>query len=288
MNSRNLLNLALALLLAGLIALVVFEPGKEEAAAPQKLFAQAPGPVQHIVIEQTGRASIDLQRDANSGEWQMTAPLQAPANRERIKQLLGLLTTTSHARYAADADNLAQFHLSDPALTIRLDDTVLRFGTTDALKGQRYLQLGDSVHLITDRYSHLVRGAVTQLLSPMLLPAGSHLSALNLPGIRLQLVDNVWQLDGKAGEISADRIQQLLDEWQHARALEVDRADATATAPETVELRFDPQTPALRLGLLRNDTEIIFIRPDLGLRYHFGRETGERLLKLPDAKSAQD
>jgi hypothetical protein len=286
MSSRNLLNLALALLLAGLIALVVYEPGKEVAEVPQKLFKQ-PATVQQIVIEQAGRDAFKLQRSASTGDWQMTAPLKAPANSARIEQLLEVQNATSHARYAATADLLAQFHLRDPALIIRLDNTVLRFGTTDALKGHRYLQLGDTVHLITDRYSHLVRGELTQLLSPRLLPADSNLTSLRLPGIHLQQRDGNWRIDGQPAEISTDRIQQLLDEWRHARALKVSRSTATA-AQDFVELRTELDASPLRFGLQRTADEIIFSRDDLGLSYHFSHESGERLLELPAAKTAHD
>jgi hypothetical protein len=46
--------------------------------------------------------------------------------------------------------------LDPPWATLQLDDTILKFGTTDAILGDRYVMLGDTIALVPDRFSALL------------------------------------------------------------------------------------------------------------------------------------
>lgn len=293
MKPRKLLNLVLSLVLAGLVLLVIYEPGKETPQSVTRLTGLEPAQVTDIVIEQPQQASIILNRDGNG--WLMQQPLSVSAHREIIEQILGLATATSHSQYDASEADLALFKLNNPDLTITLNDTRLSFGTTDALQGFRYVLINERVHLITDRYTHMVRNKSTALISPSLFPDTTLFSRLVLPGLTLQKGEHGWSTRPENHFHSADQVQSLLDEWRYARALQVrmvteesqQEMDTASVSPSHIEI--ETGSGALtRFKLISNDDEVILVRPDLGLQYFFNRQTGDRLLGLTGSQSKAD
>jgi len=278
-SPKTLLNIFLALMLVGLLALVIYEPGKKESPDAKKLTALDADTVQKISIESPGHPSLLLTKQ--SAQWQMQKPLIMPANAGRIQQLLEITQAKSIANYAMADVDADQLQLDTPGLLLRLDDVLLRFGTTDALGGSRYVQVGNTVHLITDRYSHLTKRGITEFVSPALLPQGSVIEKLILPDVRLTQQDGRWSTDGHEGD--ADAMQTLRDEWQHARALRVsliDKDDAVAKENIVVSISKNVDKQVLRFTLLRSETEIILQRAESGIQYHFPLEAGQRLLAL--------
>jgi len=280
MSPKTLLNIFLALALAGLLALAIYEPEPAESLDVKRLTALDPGTVQKISIDSPGREPVLLIKQ--SGQWQMQKPLTIPANTGRIQQLLKITRAKSIADYAMSRVDTRQLQLDTPGLLLKLDDVLLRFGTTDALGGSRYVQAGNTVHLVTDKYSYLMKGAATEFVSPAPLPQGSVIEKLTLPDLRLTQQDGHWSVDGQ--EADADAIQTLLDEWRYARALRVSLTDKD-NVPEkeniTVILGKNTDKPVLRFTLLRSETEIILQRAEPGIQYHFPLEAGQRLLTLP-------
>lgn len=290
MTSRNLLNIILGVVLLGLLALAIYEPGKPEAPAAERLTALMPDAVQRISIKSTNRAPLVLVK--KSAEWQMQSPLTMYANTGRVEALLKVLRAKSVAQYPMSRVDANQLQLDAPNLTLSFDDVVLRFGNTEALGGSRYVQVGNTVHLITDRYSHLAKGAATDFVDPVLLPAGSVIDELVLPGLHLTQREGHWAIDGQSAD--ADAIQSLLNEWRHARALRVtalEKAEVSAKAGESIAVTLGNATDSavkqvLQFTQVRNDSEIILQRPALGIQYHFPVEAGERLLSLPTTDKA--
>ena len=297
MNTRNFLNLGLALALAGLMALAFYESGNVTPDNNKLLTQLKPTDIQKIVIKQTQQggspentipATIVLKK--TNDQWQMDEPYNNQANTFRINKLLAIAQTKSHAQYSAAEINLNHLKLSSPDLIISLNDNKLLFGTTDALKGYRFIQINNTVHLITDRFSHLIRGQTAQLLSPALLPKNTIITRLVLPGLTLQTNETGRHTKPDNKSISADQLQQLLDEWRFARALRVsklppvarDKADGIKST--TIEVQND-KNQLLHFDLIRQDDEIILQRADIGLSYYFTAETGERLLTLPSVNS---
>jgi len=278
-SKKTLLNISLALLLAALVALVIYEPGKTEAPEVKRLTSLLAGAVQEIRIHSPGRPSLLLSKQ--DGQWRMQTPLKTRANSGRIQQLLKITQAKSIARYAMSQVDANQLQLDAPSLSLQLDNVLLRFGSTDALGGSRYVQVGNMVHLITDRYSHLAKAAATDFVSPRLLPEGAVIDQLSLPGLRLQREGEHWLADGQTAD--ADAIQTLLGEWRHARAMQVSALEKIATESVAVRMGGSAGQQTVQFSVLRNDTEIILQRHDLGIQYHFPKESGERLLALPVA-----
>lgn len=277
MSSRILLNLMLALLLAGLALFAFYEPGKEAPPPPQQLTALSVDAIDKLSIENGSGNTISLVRQ--QGQWHMTSPYQVAADSGRLDQLLGVVSANSLASYAMAQVDANQLQLDSPQLILRInDDTVLRFGTTDSLQGRRYVQVGNRVHLIVDRYSHLAHGAASRLVSPRLLPAAGTITQLTLPTLTLQQNEQGWQTSSTDNNYSADELQAFIDQWRNARALSVTGLDTGA--PVDDQLTIGTPDGEISFTIQRTDDEIILQRPQLGLAYHFNREAGQRLLQL--------
>lgn len=269
MTSRNLLNVFLVLVLAGLVALAVYEPGKPEKPSATTITQLDVGAIQTLRIEIPGSPALVLERQAE--QWRMQAPFVMPANNGRIHQLLKVAQAKSVASYPMGRVDVKQLQLDAPMLLLTLNDLSLRFGTTTALGDNRYVQVGDTVHLITDRYSHLARTAASEFVSPALLPANTKISQLQLASGVLAMQD--------------DSAQTLFAEWMHARALKVSALQKSEAITESIVLTVE-SAESLRFDVLRGETEIILQRPAVGLQYHFPVETGQRLITLPVPKPA--
>ena len=266
MTSRNLINLVLLLLFFGLLAVAIYEPGKQEKPIAKAVTSIVLAAVKNLRIESPGRAVIILEKQGE--QWRMQQPFAMPANNGRIQQVLKLTQAKSVASYPLAQVDMQQLQLHEPVLILNVDGQSLRFGTTTALGENRYLQVGDTVHLITDRYSHLARSAASEFVNHALLPAGSKVTQLQSAGVTVSLED--------------EAAQSLLQEWRHARAQKVSALQKTDAKTERVELSVENTEP-LHFDVLHTDTEIIFLRLDVGLQYHFALEEGQRLLALPIA-----
>jgi len=278
MSARNLLNLLLALVVVGLVLIVVFEPGKDTPVEKVTLTPLKAADIQRIEIQQNSGAVVLEKHD---GQWRLQELPDVAVSEGKIDTLLSLAGATSHARYAAASMDLEQTQLSRPELQITLADTRLIFGGTEPLNGRRYVQVGEYVHLIDDRYSYLLRGDAASFVDSAMLPAGAVLSEIRLPDFSLREQDGHWVLQGADVSLSADDLQRFADGWRHARALRVTKAQDVIASGETIELQLRQRPEPLRFTLSQSDDEMILTREDIGLSFHFTLSTAEGLLKLP-------
>jgi hypothetical protein len=267
-TSRNLLNLSMVIVLAGLLALAIYEPGKKEKPVAKAITELELGAIKQVRIESAGHVAIVLEKQAE--QWHMHEPFVMPANEGRIQQLLKVTQAKSLASYPMDRVDSKQLQLESPSLSVTLNDVLLRFGATTALDGSRYVQIENTVHLITDRYSHLARTAASDFVSPVLLADSTEINKIDLISSSVSSQD--------------ERAQALLEEWRHAHAMRVSALDKAAQPSESVVVNVDADKH-LRFEVVRAEDEIILQRPDINLQYHFPLEAGQRLLTLPEPES---
>lgn len=100
---------------------------------------------------------IELEADSGGG-WVMRAPLQGPVTErmsERLQALLRAPVTRAFALDGGDAPGapaLDDLGLAEPWLVIDLGRIRLRAGGAEPLQRRRYLQVGDEILLIDDRW----------------------------------------------------------------------------------------------------------------------------------------
>ncbi len=120
-----------------------------------------PASIELIDISDLSGRHIHLQKAA--GRWLAEG---APANQERIRQLLGICATPSLESFAAPQD-LAPFGLDPAPIRLQLNGLTLDFGNTDPVNGWRYVHFEQQVHLIADGYyHHLTAPPAAWLASP--------------------------------------------------------------------------------------------------------------------------
>lgn len=283
MRARLWLNIGLLALVLGLALLAYYQPGLTPQAAV-KLTALSAQQVTRLRIEQAGQAPLLLEKQA--GKWRISEPVQMEANALRVETALRLAEAKSLARFPAR--DLARFRLDAPALRVWLNDVEIAFGDSAPLGQQRYLLLGDTVHLIADDVYYYLSGGLTLFASNVLLPQDAQLQSLVLPGFSITRAAGSWKL-APAREVSMDDIATFLDAWRSAQALQVTRHQNLS--PQSVgggrlardRVRVRLQDGAIEFVIVAREPELILARPDVGLQYHLGSGAARRLLQLPQA-----
>lgn len=270
-----------ALLLAAVVALgwyVLYRPADE---VPQhKLTTLAPSTVSHVVIEPRGGETIEL--DKRGDAWYLVRPFQARADRSQVERLLEITSAASKEKLAAT--DLARFDLDQPALTVTLGDQRFAFGTVNPLSQEQYALAGDSVYLLPAFYASLAPQRAERLLTHALFIEGETPTAFVLPGFRVELQDAKWvRLPATGEELSQDDLNRWVDGWRFASSLLTQRASTQAGEPIQVHLA-DGRT--LKLGILQKQPELILVRPDEKLQFHFSGEVAKRLLSAPEPSAS--
>lgn len=284
MTQRLGLNLALLLVIAVLAAVIYFEPGLKPSEAPDVLLPLAAEQIEKIQLQHDGAQAITIERVDNG--WEIVEPIRVAASDFRVQSLLKLMTATSHGHFPASKRPLSSFGLDQPAGKVSFNGQAILFGDDEPVNRRRYVLVGDQVHLINNYHFYQSQLLLTALVDMALLPATRTLTEIQLPGLWLQQSQGDWQLkkeraDEPFVQTSMDAINGLVSAWRHVRALQISRyqSDVADVAEAEIKLSF-ADGDEMVLEILARQPELILGRRELGLRYHFSAEQGERLLGL--------
>lgn len=272
MKSRLILNLALLVLIAILGAVAFFEPGKKE-----------PETTRLVSVDENALAAVTLQNkdtiklEKQNGHWRLTAPFNAPANDIRVRQLIGIAEANSEAQYPIGSEDLAKFELDKPKATLILDTTTLKFGGSDPINMRRYVQIGDTLHLVGDDFFHHLTASATDYVDKKLLPEDAKISEFFIPGLKATLgQDGKWVLEPPAEPDQS--ISDLLNAWNTARAIDVKRVEQPVQG-DVVRITLAEGSP-IEFYILQREPDLLLVRPDLGLQYEVTGNAAKRLLSL--------
>lgn len=289
MKNRWLLNIGLALLLGALVLLAIYQPGTKKPAPGAPLTTLAPEAVQRIRLLRPGQAEIDLEKAGD--DWRMTAPRAARANGFRLADLIRLASIPVKVRFPALAADLGRYGLDHPLATVFLNDAEIRFGGMHPLDNALYVLHDNQVQLIPAGALRTAIAPLADLLSTSLLEDKTKILALHLPGFSLkQNEQGAWVRTPEIKQLASDRINQFVDEWRYARALSVAPYSGKAASGQVVITVADGAKPrTIRIGVLARNPELVLLRADEKLEYHFPAETGKNLMHLqPDDAPAPD
>lgn len=279
MNSRNRLNLGLLVVVAVLVVIAVFEPGKQAPPAKPHLLKLDRTTITSLAIKPRGKAPTRLER--KEGVWWITEPRAIPAAEFRVNGILSIPDLEAANRFPYAGADLAYYGLDEPALSLTLNDsTTLEFGGRTPLDSQRYLHYGDYIYIVTDSHFAQLNSDYTGFADRRLLPEGTKISALKLPRLTLRHAGESWQAEPKPEDYSADRATALLDAWRYNQAFDVRRLEKAA-GTETIEVSVDGTTNPLHFTVEARAPDLVLGRPDLGLAYHFAASAADNLLQLP-------
>ena len=279
MSSRTLLNLALMAIAAVLALVIVYQPGITPEPAPQTVTTVGSEKISHIRVTRTTREPLAFTRRGDS--WFLVNHHDLPASDFQVNSLLATLQAEAMRSYPADSIDPAELGLQPPLATLTLGDTEIKIGTTDALDKLRYLQAGDTVYMVTDRYQHLVNADWPGFVSRKLLPAGARISELKLPQTTLSLTaGNQWQQFPAHATTEPPDLQALVDNWQQASATYIRRYQPSGNG-ETVTVTLSGNPDPLTFNIVTRTPELVLARPDLGIQYHLQGEMDKALLATP-------
>ena len=154
---RRWLNMGLLGLVGGLAALAVIEPGRDRSATIPLLLELTAERIERIVVERPGQERLTFER--REGQWWMTAPEPGPANPVLIRPIPQLAEARCAPSYAVADLDLPRLRLDPPRLRLWLNGQEIHFGNTAPTDGQRYLRVGETVHLCPDRWYPLLTSA---------------------------------------------------------------------------------------------------------------------------------
>jgi hypothetical protein len=218
MTGRWAVNLLLALVLLGLGLLIRDELARAERQ--QTLAGIAAADVRLLVVERAGEPTVRIERTPDG--WRMLEPLRLDADPGLIARLLAVVDAPVARSFPAQGPALAELGLAPGRLTLKLDTLELVFGGLDPLGQRRYVETDGLVHLIDDRFHHLLIAPPIDYVAKTPLPASRPPAFATLSGVPLD-ASSLAALSG----VTAERVEALTGELA-GEALEVKYADGSA------------------------------------------------------------
>lgn len=277
MARRFLLNLLLAVVAISLALFIFLKPDPALDADTTAISGLNPETISSIRL--TRLQAEPLALDKRDGQWFIEHQPELPADDFQVNTLLSLPNSETDRHYPADTLDLKSMGLLPPQASAVLDNEKFDIGITDPLDKHRYVQAGTTVHLVSDRFQHLLNARFTNFVERRLLPADTVITGLLLPGLALRLGDdNHWLLQPEKPDISADTIRALISAWENSRALYV--RDYDGSSGEIIRIQLQNIDEPIDLLLLTQEPEIILARPGWGIQYHLTSGAGSVLLEL--------
>ncbi|MDO8437925.1 MAG: DUF4340 domain-containing protein [Nitrosomonadaceae bacterium] len=280
MTSRSLLNLALLAAVVSLALWVYFKPKPQGDAEEYRISSLLAENAQSIRVERQGM-SIALKKRGE--RWYLTQPLQARADEVKVGRILEMLAATSSRRFPAT--ELERFDLAQPAVRLHIGDDSFGFGGLAPITNEQYVVSGENVYLLAPRYAAALPRQPADLLSPKLLAENEIPVAFELENRKVIQQDGSWRitLEKPGVTLTQNEFNHWVQSWQQAYAAgitlsanEPDQAEAVAGRQAIKITLRDGNT--VQLLILQQQPELILLRVDAGIRYHFPAESGRRLL----------
>lgn len=278
MKSRLLLNIFMAAVLVGII-LFINQSNKQETT--NKLTSLSSKDITKIVIF---RDSGNINFEKKDRQWIMTHPYKTPAHQFRIETILELLDSTPESIYDISNKDLKKYDLDSPRVTLQFNDKKIAFGNTNPINNNRYLKIDNSLALVKEKIYPLISSQPTSFVDLALLPGDNKISRLNLPGIELSKDETGKWMSQAEEQYSADDIQNLLQNWQSAKAFathaymqrkDLGQIEIKLQNDDTIIFHITDKKPWLILG-----------RPDLDIEYHLDDSQIKQLLEPSSIESS--
>lgn len=271
MQRKIIINLVLILAVAAL-AVFLLNTGEEPEKTIVPLTSIPPDSISRIDIERTDKVSISFRK--NGDVWFMTAPLQVRANENRINAMLQMLKTPSFTRLSIDELDLSRFDLAPPAVTLRENGREFFFGDTNPLEGRRYVMIGATLHLIQDGLLPQLQQGPEFFISPQLIPEGTLLQSIELPGYVFTFVNNKW-IGTDDTQITEDTLERLISAWQTAQATSIEIIKPVDSLDDVII--HTRAGEAMHFEIQQREPVVKLARTDLGITYYISGAVADQL-----------
>ena len=216
---RWLINVALLAVLAVLLLAVLLDRREEQRST--RLTTLEPNAIMDIELYRAGEPPVRLRREEE--RWQMQAPFAVAADGAAVAKVLPVAGAEVSRTLPASGLDLGELGLDPAPVRVLLDGLELRFGGTEPVAAQRYVQVGDMVHLIDDRYLPRLMTPTTELVSRRLLPPDFSPGLGDLDGTPLTAgaLAPLAEAEAVRVEMAANQLDDVLD----GRVLRINSAD---------------------------------------------------------------
>jgi len=157
MRRQTRTNLFLLAMVALLTVAVVAELRREHAIERDPLTKIDPATIKSLTVTCTGCTTRRFEKE--NGRWMMREPELKPADDKTVERLTYIVRAPVRYRRPASDLDASKLGLEPPAATLEVDGTVLKFGTTDAIHNDRYVEVDGTIALVPDRFSALLFAA---------------------------------------------------------------------------------------------------------------------------------
>ncbi len=271
------LNALLAAAVAVLGAWVYFKPA-QDAPVEYPLSVLKPSEAASIHIERPGAAPVSLEK--KGGAWRMTAPLTARGDEPRVQRLLEILGAKA-AHRLAPAD-LARFELDRPQARLTIGQQAFSFGMVSPVTREQYVLTDGAVFVLHPRFGTALPANAGELVSRQLFGPGETPVRIALKAFTVEQRDGKWGQTPGAKDFSQDDFVRWADEWRHVAALHVEPYVKGKVLEEIkVQLK---ESGTLSFGVLAREPQLVLLRADEKLQYHFRADAAKRLLSPPGAE----
>lgn len=288
MSKRNLINLSLLILIVVLLAVTIYEPGKDVATKPPTLTSLDKILISQIKITRhdADATEKDVEFNKTNNGWVMLKPYSAPANTFRIDSILELLSTISFSQNNLSNLDLNTFGLKEPLVTIKFNDKLsLIFGHNKSLKNHRYIQIGATLHLTSDTFFYQLGAKSESYINHKLLDKKYKIVKLTLPSLQLEKINDKWKIDPNIDGLSTDSINQLIDEWQLSQAYDVNKLKPSSIRKADIIVTLD-NNEKIHFKIEKRKDSFNLINLAAGIRYLLSSDRENKLLKLSSVNSS--
>ena len=201
-NAR--INAILAALVAALAVLAWWQVRSEIGQREPALSTLDPSTVGRIHVRCTQCVAREFVR--SDGDWRMRAPYPLDADDALVGRLLAIAGSPVRARHAIADFDPAKIGLAPPLMTLELGALIFEIGMADALRGDRYVRVGDVIAMVPDRFSPFLMATPESELDRHLLPRGTSIVALRIDGVDAPQRIDAWRsaVASKIEAVAAD------------------------------------------------------------------------------------
>jgi hypothetical protein len=264
---------ALAAAVAALALWLYYNPASKDGET-QALSALKVPDVKRVRVERGADVAIALER--RDGTWRITTPFSARADAFQVARLLTVLDARSAVQYPAT--DLARYGLDKPVAKLTIEDQAFTFGQYNTTTREQYVLVDGKVYVIPLGPGAALPRDAQALLARELLAADEVPVRIELPELAADLHDGKWELT-PPNDSSADERVAWVEAWKHASALKVERYEGALPGP-FVRITVKGG-PTITLGIVQRDPEVVLVRADESIAYHFVSGVAKRLLSPP-------
>lgn len=164
MRRKTRTNLGLLLMVVLLGAAAFAELRRERTIALDPLTTIEPDMIRSLAITCDG--CVARRYEKVDGHWLMRAPDTKPANDAAVARLASIVGAPVRYRRPASEVDPKKLGLDPPVATLDIDGTILKFGTTDAIRNDRYVEYRGTIALVPDRFSALLFASPESEMTP--------------------------------------------------------------------------------------------------------------------------